>query len=277
VACFTDQENDPESGLMYYGARYYDPWVGRFLSQDPGLISANPGGSFNRIVDDPGHANAYTYALNRPTVMVDPNGEIAVYVSITFSGGAGGGGQVSVGRAVDGKGNYGKIDTAGAGGYGGIGGSLTINFGVVPGANTINDLGGQGSTSGGSVSQPGAGLTAGAETVTGNNADGSTYVGGEGSVGIGAGAAPAEGHGFATTTVVTPIGSLFGGNDGQEGAGEQATGASTPAGSVGTNAQGAPSGGNSTSGASDASQPTTSTGGDSAGAPQCTECSRINR
>jgi len=29
VACFTDQENDRESGLTYYGARYYDPWVGR--------------------------------------------------------------------------------------------------------------------------------------------------------------------------------------------------------------------------------------------------------
>ncbi len=28
---FTDQEHDPETNLQYFGARYYDPWVGRFL------------------------------------------------------------------------------------------------------------------------------------------------------------------------------------------------------------------------------------------------------
>ncbi len=74
MACFTDQENDPESGLMYYGARYYDPWVGRFLSQDPGLIGPVGGMSFAGIAANSGNFNAYSYALNAPTVYTDPTG-----------------------------------------------------------------------------------------------------------------------------------------------------------------------------------------------------------
>jgi RHS repeat-associated protein len=32
---FTGQETDAESDLMYYDARYYDPPLGRFVSEDP--------------------------------------------------------------------------------------------------------------------------------------------------------------------------------------------------------------------------------------------------
>jgi RHS repeat-associated protein len=32
---FTGKELDPETGLMYYGGRYYDPILARFISPDP--------------------------------------------------------------------------------------------------------------------------------------------------------------------------------------------------------------------------------------------------
>lgn len=49
------------NGLYYMNARYYDPTVGRFLSEDPlGL-----GG---------GDLTLYSYAGNNPVVFVDPSG-----------------------------------------------------------------------------------------------------------------------------------------------------------------------------------------------------------
>jgi hypothetical protein len=55
------------------------------MSQDPELISAAAGVTFGRIDSDPQQFNAYSYALNRPTVMVDPNGEEVIEV-ITIIG-----------------------------------------------------------------------------------------------------------------------------------------------------------------------------------------------
>jgi RHS repeat-associated protein len=86
---FTDQENDPESGLQYFGARYYDPWVGRFMSQDPELISAHTGVTFAAIAGDPRQNNAYSYALNAPTQYVDPSGRattVFTYALVTQNG-----------------------------------------------------------------------------------------------------------------------------------------------------------------------------------------------
>jgi len=62
---YTDQELDPETGLYYYGARYYDPVIGRFISPDS--IVQNP--------FDPQMLNRYSYCRNNPLIYTDPNGQ----------------------------------------------------------------------------------------------------------------------------------------------------------------------------------------------------------
>src|SRR5262249_27081825 len=61
---YTGREFDPETGLSYYRARYYDPSAGRFLSEDPLGFGA-------------GDANFYPYVGNSPTNMIDPSGKSA--------------------------------------------------------------------------------------------------------------------------------------------------------------------------------------------------------
>ncbi len=68
---YTGREWDPEAGLYYYRARYYDPGTGRFSSEDP--IGANGG------------PNLYTYVSNAPMVMIDPNGLQPVQVDCSPS------------------------------------------------------------------------------------------------------------------------------------------------------------------------------------------------
>ena len=60
---FTGKERD-ETGLYYYGARYYDPELGRFLTRDPLM-----GGKGN-----PQSLNRYTYCVSNPVKLVDPTG-----------------------------------------------------------------------------------------------------------------------------------------------------------------------------------------------------------
>lgn len=56
---FTGKERDEESGLYYHGARYYAPWLMRWISCDPKL-NINP--------------NPYQFVDNKPTGLVDFNG-----------------------------------------------------------------------------------------------------------------------------------------------------------------------------------------------------------
>jgi RHS repeat-associated protein len=57
---FTGRESDSETALRYYRARYYDPTVGRFMSEDP--------------IRFDGGADFYTYVENDPTNFADPLG-----------------------------------------------------------------------------------------------------------------------------------------------------------------------------------------------------------
>jgi RHS repeat-associated protein len=63
---FTGKERDQESGLDYFGARYFGSALGRFTSADPLLNSGRPW--------DPQTWNPYSYARNNPLAVVDPTG-----------------------------------------------------------------------------------------------------------------------------------------------------------------------------------------------------------
>ncbi len=63
---FTGKERDSESGLDYFGARYYGSALGRFTSADPLLNSGQPW--------DPQTWNRYSYTLNNPLRYTDPLG-----------------------------------------------------------------------------------------------------------------------------------------------------------------------------------------------------------
>lgn len=65
---YTGKEFDAESGLYYYGARYYSPALGRFTAPDPKMISQQ------RMLD-PQQWNMYSYSRNNPTSYFDPDGK----------------------------------------------------------------------------------------------------------------------------------------------------------------------------------------------------------
>jgi len=66
---FTQKERDSESGLDYFGARYYSSAQGRFTSVDP--ITVTP----PRMVD-PQQLNLYEYVRNNPLAYIDPTGMV---------------------------------------------------------------------------------------------------------------------------------------------------------------------------------------------------------
>ncbi|MDH7575823.1 MAG: DUF5675 family protein [Candidatus Saccharicenans sp.] len=67
---FSGKEQDAESGLYYFGARYYDPTLYRFLSPDPAIPS-------DRAIYNPQRWNLYGYCLGNPINYVDMAGEQA--------------------------------------------------------------------------------------------------------------------------------------------------------------------------------------------------------
>jgi len=67
---YTGKKLDPESGLYYFNQRYYDPTIGRFLTEDPAGQAYNP----------------YLYAGNNPLMYVDPDGELWWFVGMIIGG-----------------------------------------------------------------------------------------------------------------------------------------------------------------------------------------------
>ena len=59
---FNAKEFDEETGLYYYGARYYDPRVNLWISVDP-------------LAEKFSNVSGYVYSFNNPIIFIDPNGE----------------------------------------------------------------------------------------------------------------------------------------------------------------------------------------------------------
>lgn len=76
---FTGKERDSESGLDYFGARYYGSSLGRFMNPDPsGLTLAE--------ITNPQSFNLYAYVMNNPLTFVDLTGLDCVYLNNAGTG-----------------------------------------------------------------------------------------------------------------------------------------------------------------------------------------------
>ncbi|WP_162198688.1 DUF2341 domain-containing protein [Methanosarcina sp. 1.H.A.2.2] len=72
---FTGQENDADTGLMYYGARYYSPEYRVFVQPDTMLPDPY----------NPQALNRYSYALNNPVKYTDPSGHyVETAIDVAF-------------------------------------------------------------------------------------------------------------------------------------------------------------------------------------------------
>jgi len=83
---YTAKEYDPETGLYYFGARYYDARLSRWVSADPILGKYLPTGNKKRNDNLPGmggvfnsvNLNLYHYSGCNPVLYVDPDGRYQV-------------------------------------------------------------------------------------------------------------------------------------------------------------------------------------------------------
>lgn len=64
---FATKEYDFETGLVYFGHRYYDPSIQRWLSKDPLYQDMN---------------NLYTYCFNNPLRYMDPDGRFTIVIPL---------------------------------------------------------------------------------------------------------------------------------------------------------------------------------------------------
>ncbi len=69
------KERDAESGLDYFGARYYGSTMGRFMSPD------SPEGYYSDTYN-PQSWNLYSYVRNNPLTGVDPDGHDCIHINV---------------------------------------------------------------------------------------------------------------------------------------------------------------------------------------------------
>jgi len=177
---FTGKEHDDDFGLNwdYFGARYYDAVVGRWLSVDPLRNSLTPKELLNSadFLTSP-----YVHTLNNPVKFVDPNGFDTRGFEFAVLGGGAVGGSIAFGFVTDDQGNAGLFARTGIGGVVGTIGGASAGFST-SNANTIFDLSGLGFSAGFGM---GLGFFGAAEF---NSALDVSFSGTTSSVGLGSGA-----------------------------------------------------------------------------------------
>ncbi len=116
---YNGKELDEESGLYYYGARYYDPRISIWASVDP-LALYNPifedefyfDGQHNGGVYNSGNLAPFIYCYQNPIKYIDPNGKQNIPLAI--AGGLIFGGIELGSQLLSGK-DWGQVDLADVG------------------------------------------------------------------------------------------------------------------------------------------------------------------
>ncbi|HMO65618.1 MAG TPA: RHS repeat-associated core domain-containing protein [Verrucomicrobiota bacterium] len=130
-ARYTGQLFDEETGLYYYGARYYDPELGRFTQADTLVPDPGDGQSLNR----------YSYANNNPLKYTDPSGHepvTAILIGIAVGAALG----AATTAATGGNVGMGILTGAIGGLFGGLGSALAPFGSAFAGAVSGSALGG---------------------------------------------------------------------------------------------------------------------------------------
>jgi|GEM_PF-4980374 len=81
---YTGKELDEGTNLYYYGARYYNAQIGRFMSLDPLFLdqATRSGQKLKNVLNNPQQLNGYSYAANNPLKITDPTGEFILPISV---------------------------------------------------------------------------------------------------------------------------------------------------------------------------------------------------
>jgi RHS repeat-associated protein len=83
---FNAKEFDEETGLYYYGARYFDSKISVWYSVDKPLIDGTYlSGKHNGGVYNSSNLNGYAYCYQNPVILVDPDGNQAFFMHGTWS------------------------------------------------------------------------------------------------------------------------------------------------------------------------------------------------
>jgi len=70
---FAGEYYDWETGFIYLRARFFNPAIGRFISEDPHWNIHNMQSSVAAILQS---SNLYTYCINNPVMWIDPSGRV---------------------------------------------------------------------------------------------------------------------------------------------------------------------------------------------------------